>query len=128
MALRVFKNLDFQDFAEDEGLTDDVLWKAIAEVESGLIDARLGGFLIKKRVARSGGGKSGGYRTIMAHRQGERIFLLYGFAKNERANITRAERAALSEAGSEYMKLSDAQLDMAVEKKKLLELKAKKAT
>lgn len=127
MALRVFKNLDFQDFVKDEGLTDEVLWKAIAEVENGLVDARLGGFLIKKRVPRPGGGKSGGYRTIMAHRQGERLFLLYGFAKNERDNITRAERAALLEAGNAYMKLADAELDSAVEKKVLLELKAKKA-
>lgn len=56
------------------------------------------------------------------------VFLLYGFAKNERANITQAERAALLLAGDAYMKLTDAELDMAVEKKKLLELKAKKAT
>jgi hypothetical protein len=127
MALRVFKNLDFQGFVKNEDLTDEVLWKAIAEVESGLVDARLGGFLIKKRVPRPGGGKSGGYRTIMAHRQGERLFLLYGFAKNERDNITRAERAALLEAGNAYMKLTDTELDSAVEKKVLLELKAKKA-
>lgn len=128
MSLRLFKTLDFQDFVKDEGLNDEVLWKAVAEVERGLVDARLGGSLIKKRVPRPGAGKSGGYRTIMAHRQGERIFLLYGFAKNERANITQAERAALLLAGDAYMKLTDADLDMAVEKKKLLELKAKKAT
>ncbi len=127
MALRVFKNLDFQKFVKDEDLTDEALWKAIDEVENGLVDARLGGFLIKKRVPKAGGGKRGGYRTIMAHRQGERLFLLYGFSKSEQDNITKKEKDALSEAGDVYMKLTDAQLDLAVGKKKLLELKRKKA-
>ncbi|MCQ6963981.1 type II toxin-antitoxin system RelE/ParE family toxin [Aromatoleum toluolicum] len=36
-------------------------WKAVC-------DADLGGFFYKKRVARSGGGKSGGYRTLLSAR------------------------------------------------------------
>ena len=60
-----------------------------------LIDADLGGFLYKKRVARSGSGKSGGYRTLLSARLGNRYVFLHGFAKNDRANITQDERKAL---------------------------------
>ena len=56
----------------------------------------LGGGLRKVRVARPGGGKSGGYRVLHFYRQDEiPIFLLTVFAKNERANISKAERAEL---------------------------------
>lgn len=99
MGLKVFLNNDFRKFIKGEGLNAAALWKAIDEVEQGLVDAYLGGFLIKKRVPRPGSGKSGGYRTIMAYRQGERIFLLYGFAKNERDNITNKELAAFFHGG-----------------------------
>jgi len=51
----------------------------------------------KLRVARSGGGKSGGYR-IITYFAGETVpvFLLTVFAKNEKANLTRQERNALA--------------------------------
>jgi len=52
-----------------------------------LIDAELGGGLIKQRVARSGGGRLGGYRTVIAFRAAQRAVFLYGFAKSERDNI-----------------------------------------
>ena len=38
--------------------------------KSGLIDANLGGEVLKKRVARKGQGKRGGYRVIVAARKG----------------------------------------------------------
>jgi len=63
------------------------LREAIERAERGLIDADLGGGLIKQRVARQGQGRSGGYRTIIAYRAKKRAVFLYGFAKNERENI-----------------------------------------
>jgi len=42
---------------------------------------------------RSGQGRSGGYRVLMAFRQDVRSVFLYGFAKSERANIDDAELA-----------------------------------
>jgi len=56
----------------------------------------LGGGLRKVRIAREGGGKSGGYRTIYVF--GGRhvpIFLVTVFAKNEKDNLSRAEQAEL---------------------------------
>ena len=57
--------------------------------------ADLGGNLLKKRIGRPGQGKSGGFRTIVATRDGEQCFFLYGFAKSERSDIEEDEVAAL---------------------------------
>lgn len=123
MPLRVLKNRGFTRAAQKEGLTDTALCKASAEIESGLVDARLGGFLLKKRVAKGGRGKSAGFRTIVAHRQGDRLVCLYMFPKNQRDNITEKERLALSEIGDEYMGLTAAKLDDLVTKGILIEVK-----
>jgi len=77
----------FACFAREERLDDRRLCETIARAERGLIDAELGGYLIKQRVARPGGGRSGGYRTVIAYRASQRSVFLYGFAKNERDNI-----------------------------------------
>lgn len=103
-------------------MTNAALAKAAKEVEAGLVDARLGGFLIKKRLPKSGAGKRGGYRTILAHRQGSRMFFLVGYAKNEKDDLGPNERSALVAAGDVYMKLTDAELDTAVDANKLLEV------
>lgn len=58
----------------------------------------LGGGLRKVRVARDGGGKSGGYRTLYVFGGTHMpIFLLTVFAKNEKDNLTKAEQAAAVE-------------------------------
>jgi hypothetical protein len=111
LTIRIFKDLEFHAWTLHEGVTNVVLCGAAAEIESGLVDARLGGFLIKKRVAAPGRGKRGGYRTIAAHRQGNRLVFLHRFAKNEKDNITKKEKLALQMLGDQYMKLSDAVLD-----------------
>jgi hypothetical protein len=96
------------------GLTDDDLREAVAEMVRGLVDAELGGGLIKKRVALRGQGKRGGARTIVATRRAERWFFLLGFAKNERANIEAGELKALQELAKVYLSFDDQQLSHAV--------------
>lgn len=61
------------------GLTDDALRDAVTETVLGLIDADLGGHVVKKRLALPGQGKRGGARTIVATRLADRWFFLYGF-------------------------------------------------
>lgn len=106
----MFKDLGFADWADDEEVTDEMLCASAAEIDSGLIDARLGGFLLKKRVAAPGRGKSRSYRTIVAWKQGERLFYLHGFAKKEKDNITQKEKAALTRLAEVYMGYDDAAL------------------
>ena len=80
----------------------------------GLVDADLGGGVVKKRIAIPGRGKSGGARTLVATRQGLRWFFVFGFEKNDRANVTAAELEALQALAAELLSLSAKQLDLAV--------------
>src|ERR1035437_3114711 len=89
--MKVFKTRWFARCARQEGLPDDSLLEAIERAERGLVDADLGGGVIKQRVARAGRGRSGGYRLLVAWRGGERAVFLYGFAKRERENIDEDE-------------------------------------
>jgi hypothetical protein len=85
--MRVYKIKGFARFQRGECIADRALVEALLAAERGLVDADLGGGLIEQRVARPGQGKSGGFRTLIAYRRGERAVFLFGFAKNERANI-----------------------------------------
>ena len=89
--MQVFKTRWFARFARDEDISDKCLREAIERAEQGLIDADLGGGLIKQRVARKGQGRSGGYRVIVAYRIRNRAVFLYGFAKSDQENIERNE-------------------------------------
>jgi len=89
--MQVFKTRSFARFAKCERIRDRGLRDAIERAELGLIDADLGGGLIKQRIARAGQGRSGGYRTIIAYRVRNRAVFLYAFAKSERENIAREE-------------------------------------
>jgi len=84
-----------------------------AEVIAGRYDADLGGYLFKKRLARTGSGRSGGYRTILGFKKpnSERIIFLYAFAKSDKANISGREEAALSLAAESFLSASDRQVD-----------------
>jgi len=89
---RILKRRHFARWQTGEDLSDTVLCKAVKEMESGLMDADLGGFLYKKRGARPGSGKRGGYRTLLSAKIGSRYVFLHGFAKNNKANITQDEK------------------------------------
>jgi hypothetical protein len=95
--MQAWKTKSFDRWARKERLSDDDLLQAADEISKGQFEADLGGLIIKKRVRRQGGGKSGGYRTIVAHRQtaSSRLFFLHGFAKNTKADITPRETTAL---------------------------------
>jgi hypothetical protein len=82
----------------------------------------LGGGLIKQRVARTGQGKSGGYRTIIAYRRGDRAVFLFGFAKNERANLDDDELAYWQQVGRSYLGLDDDGLEAAIVEDELTEV------
>lgn len=120
--MTVFKRRDFARWQADERLPDAALCKAVQEMEAGLVDADLGGFLYKKRVARPGGGKSGGYRTLLSARIGSSYVFLHGFPKSNKANITQDERKALQFAGKVFLGLSAENLAKALESGVLLEV------
>ena len=112
--MRVFVTKVFARFARKERLDNGRLCEAIKRAERGAIDADLGGHLIKQRVARPGGGRSGGTRTVIAYRAEQRSVFLYGFAKNERDNIDDRELADLKKLAWHYLGYSDAQIATAL--------------
>jgi len=120
---RVFKTKWFQRFARKEEIADAALLEAIARAEKGRIDADLGGGVIRQRVARPGQGKSGGYRTIILFRQGERAVFMYGFAKSERDNIEDDEVKEFKEAAKHVLALTEKQLAALVRKGDFVEVK-----
>jgi hypothetical protein len=121
--MRVFKNKPFARFARKAGLADKTLLKAIKDAEQGLVGADLGGGVLKQRVAREGGGKSGGFRTIILFRLGERAFFVHGFAKSERDNIRDDELAAFKLLAAALLAYDDAALATAVAAGVLVEVK-----
>jgi len=72
-------------------------------------------------VARPGGGKSGGYRTVLSARISDRYVFLHGFAKKHKASITQDERKALQFAGRVFLDLSPADLRKALQAGVLVE-------
>jgi hypothetical protein len=101
--MRLLKVKEFGRFCRKHRIDDGQLIKAAREVASGLIDADLGGSVLKQRLARKGSGKSGGFRTILLFRAGEKCIFTYGFAKNDKANISRAELEALRALADEFL-------------------------
>jgi hypothetical protein len=120
--MRIIKRKDFARWQAGERLPDAALCKAVTDMERGLIDADLGGFLYKMRIARPGGGKSGGYRTLLSARIGNRYVFLHGFAKSDQADITQNETKALQFAGKVFLELSGDALAKALQSGVLLEV------
>ena len=120
--MRVFKTKAFNRFARKEDLRDKMLAKAVADIERGLIDALLGGGLVKQRLARPGAGKRGGYRTIIAYRMGETAVFLFGFAKNEQANISHEDERDLKDYGALLLALGEKERKLMIDNGELWEV------
>lgn len=120
--MRVFKYRTFARWAKDENIMNDALTKAINEIEQGLFEANLGSGLYKKRVARKGKGKSGGYRTLIAFKRTDRAIFMYGFAKNERANISDNEKDIYKCLAKYYLDATNMQLNVLLQKGELIEV------
>lgn len=114
--MRVFKNAWFERFARKNQISDKSLLDAIHRAEQGLIDADLGGGVIKQRIARDGEGKSGGFRTIVLYKQETRAFFMFGFAKNAQGNIKSDERAEFKKAAKHVLGLSDTHIEAMIRK------------
>jgi hypothetical protein len=120
--MRVFKSKWFQKWATGEGLDDEALLTAVEEMESGLIDASLGGHVAKKRVALPGRGKRGGSRTLVVYQQADKAFFVYGFAKNERANISAKQLKALKLLATQLLAYTNPTLTKAINAGELIEV------
>lgn len=119
---RVFKTRYFSRWMRKTELTDLALCQAVEEMTGGLIDADLGGGIVKKRVGLAGRGKRGGARTLVATNKGNRWFFVFGFEKNERANISDEELEGLQSIGADLLARTARQLDEAIQDLSLQEI------
>jgi hypothetical protein len=101
--LRVFRTKWFTRFARRERISDASLGEAVRRAERGLVDADLGGGVIKQRVARPGQGRSGGYRVLIAYRPKVRAVFVFGFAKSARDNVDEDELATLRDIAKGWL-------------------------
>lgn len=120
--MRIYKNAWFAKFASKEKIDARLLYESIERAENGLIDADLGGGLFKQRIAREGAGKSGGYRTFVFFRSGDRAIFAYGFAKSDRANLTKDELAEFKRAARFVLAFTQSEIDALVKIGKLEEV------
>lgn len=101
--MRIYKTKWMARYTRRQRISNQSLTEAITRAGRGAIDADLGGGIIKQRVARSGRGRSGGHRMLIAYRAGDRAVFLYAFAKNERENIGADELQTLREIGATWL-------------------------
>lgn len=119
----VFKTRVFNRWAKRERLADRNLCEAVLEMQQGLIDARLGGGVVKKRAARAGQGKSGSYRAILASNLGDRWVFMFGFAKNERDNIDGKELKLMKDLAAVFLAMDEQMLKRAITAGELVEIR-----
>ena len=120
--IRIFITRHFSRWLRKSELTSVALCAAVHEMVTGLVDADLGGGLVKKRIAVPGRGKRGGTRTLLATNRQDRWFFLYGFAKNDRANVSPQELEALQSLAHDLLTLNANQLDAQVATRALEEI------
>jgi hypothetical protein len=95
---------------------------AVLEIRRGLLEADLGGGIVKKRIALPGRGKRGSSRTLLASNRNDRWFFVFGFEKNERGNISKNELAALKKLAKNLLDLTAAQIAVATREGSLVEV------
>ena len=120
--MQIFITKWFTRYVRQERIGDHSLRDAIERAERGLVDADLGGGIIKQRVARTGQGRSGGYRMLIAYRSGNKAVFIYGIAKSERDNIDEDELVTLREIGSAWLEAKTEQLENAIKEGLLKEV------
>jgi hypothetical protein len=101
--MSVYKTKEFSRFARMADLASAQLLEAARAVASGRWDADLCGGVFMQRIARGGGGKSGGFRTIILFKVGGHSFFVHGFAKSEKANTTPRELKALKRLAATFL-------------------------
>jgi hypothetical protein len=111
LRVRIFKYKWFHRFADKEGITDNELKEIVKQLEKGQFYADLGGGVYKMQLARSGEGKSGGYRVIVIFKSEFRTFFTYCFPKSKRDNIEDDELRFYKKQAKKNLALTEEQID-----------------
>lgn len=120
--MRIFKTKAFARFAKHEQISDSALHEAIEKAENGLIDADLGGSVIKQRVPREGQGRSKGYRVLIAFKLKKRAIFIHGFAKSQKSNISEDELEVLKEIAAIWLNAEETKVKLSLKEGVLIEV------
>jgi hypothetical protein len=120
--MRIFKNKAFNRWSLDIKLDDKQLKRCVDEIVQGQYEANLGSCVYKKRIALNGWGKRGGARTIVVYKCEHRAVYIYGYAKNNRANVNEKEVAALKKLAKVYLDFTESQIVQAIKLGELIEV------
>jgi hypothetical protein len=121
--VRIFKNPWFARFASKEGIQNGELKEIVNNVlETGQADADLGGGVYKVRIARTGVGKSGGYRVLVFFRKEERTFFRYAFTKSAQDNISKEELKIMKMQAKSFFAQSEEHIERQLANGTLLEI------
>ena len=120
--LQVLATKSFSRWMRKNKIAHQELFSAAAEMAEGLIDADLGGHVVKKRVAVGGRGRRSGARTIVATNFGNKWIYIFGFEKNERSNIDISELKALQELAKTLLELKIDETSAAILHGELIDL------
>ena len=74
----------------------------------------MGRGLYKVRVARSHQGKSSGYRTLVIYKKKDLALFVYGFAKNEKDNISPTELSFFRKQAKHILSFNRSQIVQAI--------------
>jgi hypothetical protein len=121
-ATMILKTRHFARWARKSGLSDSLLKMAVLEIQRGLLDADLGGGIVKKRIALPGRGKRGSTRTLLATNGNDRWFFVFGFEKKERVDISENELESLRKVAKDLLDLTAAQIAVALGEGSLVEV------
>ena len=98
-------------FIRKARIGDSALVGVVERAERGIVDADLGGGLVKLRVGRPNEDRRNGFRTIVAFRAGERAFFLAAYGKNELSAVGERTERDLRAKGRALQALSDGEID-----------------
>ena len=115
--MRAFKTKEFARFARRESIDDKDLRHAISRAERGLIDADLGGHVVKQRV-----GRRGAYRTVVVYRKGSRALFVLGFAKSDMEDIDDDDLDRLKAFAGQVLSWGDEQVKRLLDSKEWQEI------
>lgn len=121
--MAIFKLKTFARFARSEEISDESLVEAIERASRGLVDADLGGGLIKQRVARKGQGRSGGHRAMIAFRTEAFSVFLFGFAKSAQSDLDDRQLKVLRALAASWLSADEESIENAVALGEIVEVR-----
>lgn len=120
--MRIFLTKKFNQYARKEGIADKSLKELETDMRQGLGVVSLGADVYKMRLAKPGGGKSGGHRIILCTKRQNTLFFIHGYSKSVQENLNKEEDQQLKCFAADLFLFNDSQLDQAVAMEELREL------